>query len=145
MFFAKANDKGSGENHHNANNKFNDILTELNKEKRLRYQFEFYENEDHGSIIIPAEYDALQFIFDGFELSVKQAMKQPDLLLNHYDNLSQKLGYKILPDEKLVDDLAKVCERQELFEQSKELLKMNVTFYPNSWHAQERFKNSFQH
>lgn len=140
LYFAKANDDGSGASHHDANLKFNELFKKLNATKTVRYHYQFYENEDHGTIVIPGEFDALQYIFQGYELPVKQIIKKPKLLINHYREVSKNLGYEILPDEKLIDDLARVCERQELFDQALEMLRINYQFYPDSNHAKIRFQ-----
>lgn len=141
FFLAKADDPGSGEEHHNAILKFNKQLNALNQDSVLNYTYSFYAGEGHGSVVVPAEYDALRYIFDGYQLPVKQLMKQPELLDGHFEGVSEKLGYKVIPDEKMIDALAKVCERQELFEQTEELLRRNTVYYPESIHAQKRYKD----
>ncbi|WP_026954657.1 alpha/beta hydrolase [Algoriphagus vanfongensis] len=141
LFLAKANDSGSGEDHHNALFKFRDEFNRLQPGSPLRYRYTFYEKEGHGSVVVPAEYEALRFIFEGYEMPVKQVMKDPSLLDGHYEEVSKRLGYRVLPDEKMIDDLAKVCERQELNEQAKELLRRNTVYYPQSKHAKKRYLN----
>ena len=140
FYLAKADDVGSGEDHHRAIIQFNEDINRLNEDNSLHYRYKFYEKEDHGTVVVPAEYDALRFIFEGYQLPVKQLMKQPDLLDGHFYSVSERLGYKIIPDEKTIDDLAKVCQRQDLHEQALELLRRNTVYYPGSGHARRRYQ-----
>ena len=90
-------------------------------------------------MVVPAEYDALRFIFGGYQLPVKALLNDASLLDGHFDALSKKLGYAVIPDEKMVDDLAKVCERQGSLDEAKELLHRNTQYYPNSVRAKKRY------
>ncbi len=139
FFLAKANDPGSGEDHHSAILKFNEKVASLNQGSTLLYHYSFYPTEDHGSVVVPGEYDALRFLFEGYQLPVKALLNDTSLLDGHFDAISKKLGYEIIPDEKMIDDLAKVCERQNSIAQAKDLLYRNTQYYPNSERAKKRY------
>ncbi|SHI39392.1 hypothetical protein SAMN04488096_101423 [Mesonia phycicola] len=140
LFIAKANDAGSGEEHHQAILAFHDILKNLATPTNFNWQFKLYENEDHGSVVVPAEYDAYRFIFEGYQLPVKKAMKNPQLIDTHYQKISSRLGYAIIPDEALIDQLANVCIKQGLYTQAEKLLLKNSKNYPQSKSAQSKYK-----
>ncbi|QDO94454.1 alpha/beta hydrolase [Formosa sediminum] len=144
LFVAKANDPGSGAEHHNANLALHDTLEALQDRANFRWDFKFYDNEDHGSVVIPAEFDAYRFLFKGYQMPVKTLMKQPELLAAHFTQISERLGYQVVPDEALIDEMANVCMRQDLYAQAEALLLKNSENYPNSAHAQSRYQN-FKH
>lgn len=140
LFLAKANDPGSGDDHHNGILNLHKKLKALGKETGFSWGYQYYEQEGHGSVVIPAQYDALRYIFNGYQMPVKKAMKDPSLLEPHFTGISKKLGYVVKPDEALIDQLAKVCVRQELVDQSKQLLLLNSKNHPESEHAKDRLK-----
>lgn len=141
LFLAKANDSGSGDDHHNAILEFHSRLESLDEGKKLYWKYRFYEPEDHGSVVVPAVYDAMRFIFEGYQMPVKEAMKTPSVLDGHFDAISSKLGYRVLPDEKLLDELAKVCVRQGLIAQAEDLLERNLKNHPKSGHAKTVYES----
>lgn len=138
MFLAKADDPGSGQAHHKAILDFHETLQDLPKGTRLEWRYAFYPGEGHGSVLVPAVFDALRFVFQGYQMPVKQAMKDPSVLQGHFDALSERLGYLVRPEERLIDDMARVCVRQALFQQAAELLALNRKNYPQSPHAKKR-------
>lgn len=140
FFLAKADDPSSGEHHHQAILAFQERLKALGGDKKLDHAYRFYPGEDHGSVVVPAIYDALRFIFKGYQMPVKRAMREPGLLRHHFDALSKRLGYPVKADERLIDSMAKVCVRQSLFEQAAELLALNVENHPDSPHAKKRYR-----
>src|SRR5690606_17315258 len=138
FFLAKADDPGSGEHHHKACMGFQGRLKALGDDNKLDWTYHFYPGEDHGSVVVPAIYDALRFIFQGYQMPVKRAMKDPSVLHGHFEALSHRLGYTVKADEGLIDDMARVCVRQSLFKQAAELLALNLNNYPQSSHAKKR-------
>ena len=138
LFLAKADDSGSGEDHHRAIVDFHGTLEQLGPETKLQWKYGFYSGEDHGSVVVPAVFDALRFVFQGYQMPVKRAMKDPSVLQGHFDAISHRLGYRVKADERLIDDMARVCVRQSLFKQAAELLALNLKNHPQSPHAKKR-------
>ena len=52
-------------------------LVESENRSGIRYAYKYYGNDDHGSVPLMAEYDALRFIFDGYKLDVLKSVHQP--------------------------------------------------------------------
>ena len=144
FFLAKADDPGSGDHHHSAILEFHEKLRAIGEDKKLDWKYHFYQGEDHGSVLVPSVFDALRFIFKGYQMPVKAAMKDPGLLHGHFDALSKRLGYTVMADERLIDEMARVCVRQSLFKQAAELLALNLKNYPDSPHAQKRHREFIQ-
>ncbi len=111
---------------------FNRILEAYNR-SGVRYGYHYYANDDHGSVPMIAEYDALRFIFDGFKLDLAQALDRPAYVTEHYADVSKQLGYAVLPPESIVDQLGAFS----LPEPAKAMAfrRMNTTLYPSSVRA----------
>lgn len=113
-----------------------DILK--NKTNQLRFQHKYYENDDHGSVRLIGEYDALRFIFDYYKLKIYNSdledpnFKLDSLLVTHYSNVSGQIGYLLTPDESLVNGLGYYMLRQKQFIKAEALFKLNITNYPET-------------
>lgn len=114
LFIAKANDAGSTKEHHSAIRKTDTILKQIYQDNSDRYRFNFYQHEDHGSVFVPSQYDGLRYIYDGFQLPVKQILKDPNLLMEHYENFSKKIGYQIRPTPAALDKFIEVSQARGL-------------------------------
>jgi len=101
----------------------------------LLYQSEYYEQEDHGSIPIPATYDALRFIFKGITLPVKNLPDNPALITQHYHAVSSRIGFQLIPSEQLLNDIARYCMSLEKWQSARTILEMNLKNYPGSTSA----------
>ena len=106
----------------------------------LKWQYKFYSNEDHGTIPLIAEYDGLRFIFEGFQSEIKMVAEDPQLIIDNYEQLSENLGYQIIPTESLIDWVANYSLRMGNKDQAKKLFELNATLYPRSEHAQSQSK-----
>lgn len=102
------------------------------KPKNLRWAFKYYENEDHGTIPIPAEYDGLRFIFKEHSVQVKEAIQNPSLLEKHYVNLSKDTGFTFLPSESYLDWMGNFCLEREKPNSAISFFQLAKAYYPNS-------------
>ncbi len=102
----------------------------------LRYDFKYYENEDHGSVPLIAEYDALRFIFDGYKVNMQRVLQSPRSLLQHYQQVSDKLGAPFVPSENSLQLYGAVAQDSTA---ALTLAEMATELYPMSYHAWNRF------
>jgi tetratricopeptide (TPR) repeat protein len=113
-----------------------DILK--NKSNQLRFQHKFYENDDHSSVRLIGEYDALRFIFDYYKLKIYNSelndpnFKLDSLLVTHYNIVSDQISYLVKPDESQVNGLAYYMLSQKQFIKAEALFKLNITNYPET-------------
>ena len=109
----------------------------------LLFGSKYYENDDHGSVPLIAEYDALRFIFSWHQLKgINQYYEQnftspADDLLHlidtHYRNVSDHFGYEVLPPESLINSHGYgFLGESNKMALSKALFKLNMQNYPNS-------------
>ncbi|MCK0110494.1 alpha/beta hydrolase-fold protein [Flavobacteriaceae bacterium S0825] len=122
-----------------ANLKFHDLLVKNSKE--LSFAWEYFKNEDHGSVVVPAQYNGLRSIFSWFpfpemwrfntpkEYSIKQ-LTEP--FQAHYKKLSIRMKREVKPDWQLLNDIGFfMLDGHNLPEKAFAYLKMNADFYPN--------------
>ena len=76
LFVGQANTIHAGDTtpnlHFSAIVQFNSIMETYNA-SGLRYAYKYYPNDSHGSVPLIAEYDALRFIFDSYNVPLGQA------------------------------------------------------------------------
>ena len=80
----------------------NSIIKDANT-SGIRYGYKYYDGEDHGSVPLIAGYDALRFIFEGYAAHYPKALVQPGYLTQHFDRVSDVLGYRALPPAGLAE------------------------------------------
>ena len=82
-----------------------------NGQNGLKYSSRFYANERHTTVPLIAEYDALHFIFDFYDLGLSyEDFEDPDAevadkIRGHNALVTDKLGFETRPDENLVNSL----------------------------------------
>jgi predicted alpha/beta superfamily hydrolase len=111
--------------------KFEKLLI-FKKPKNLRWAFKYYEDEDHGTIPIPAEYDGLRFIFKDHLVQVKEAVENPSLVTQQYEKLSRETGFPFLPTESYLDWMGNLCLEREKTDSALAFFLMAKSYYPNS-------------
>lgn len=113
------------------------------KEKNgLKFAWKYYENDDHGSVPLITEYDALRFLFPWYKLngindffsakSTSTAQDLTHLISSHYENVSNHFGYKVIPPQELVNSYGQGFLFNDMPEKSYALFNLNIENYPNS-------------
>jgi predicted alpha/beta superfamily hydrolase len=138
LYVAQANTITPGDTtlnvHFNAIVQFNSILETYNA-SGLRYAYRYYPNDSHGSVPMIAEYDALRFIFDSYNVPLALALERPGYLTDHFTRVSTALGYEIHPPEPLVDLMGRIALGRDS-SVALRLYEMNAALYPASANAQ---------
>jgi predicted alpha/beta superfamily hydrolase len=138
LYVAQANTITPGDTtlnvHFNSIVQFNSILETFNN-SGLRYAYKYYPQDSHGSVPMIAEYDALRFVFEPYDVSLALAIERPDYLAEHFAKASAALGYKIDPPEPMVDQVARIAMQRDS-SAALRLFEMNAALYPNSANAQ---------
>jgi predicted alpha/beta superfamily hydrolase len=102
LFVAQANTITPGDTtlnvHFNSIIQFNSILETFNQ-SGVRYAYKYYPHDSHGSVPMIAEYDALRFIFDAYDVSLAEAIERPAYIAEHFTQVSAAMGYKVDPPE----------------------------------------------
>lgn len=117
-----------------------ELIKDLSKniKNQLHFKYKYYEDDNHPSVRLIGEYDALRFIFDFYKLKIYESeLSNPDfkldsLLVSHYKNVSEKMGYNIKPDESQINNLGYKMMGTKQFAKAETLFKLNITNNPNS-------------
>ena len=122
-----------------ANLKFHDILVK-NKEQ-LNFKWEYFKDEDHGSITIPAQYNGLRSVFSWFLFPEMWRFNTPkqysakeltDPYYAHYKKLSMRMKRDVKPDWNLINGVGQhLLKDLKLSERALAFFEMNAHFYPN--------------
>jgi uncharacterized protein len=102
----------------------------------LRWNWKYYGEEDHGSVPLIAEYDALHFIFKDYRLPTAtlfdSTVNAEKVVIDHFKIVSEQMGYDVLPPEPLVNSLGYTFLRSGKLPKAMSFFEMNVRNYPNS-------------
>lgn len=120
-----------------ANLKFHDVL--VKNKKNLNFEWEYFKNEDHGSIIVPGQYNGFRSVFSWFpfkemwRFNTPQAYSAKQLtepFYKHYKTVSKHMKRDIKPDWELVNDIASfMLEGHDLPKKALAYLEMNAYFH----------------
>ena len=134
LFVGQANTISPGDTtlnvHFNSIIQFNSILETFNQ-SGLRYAYKYYPGDSHGSVPMIAEYDALRFIFDSYNVSLAEAIERPSYLTDHFARVSAALGYRVDPPEDVTDLIGRVALGRDTTAAIR-ILEMNAKLYPSS-------------
>lgn len=109
-----------------------------NTKNELRFKHKYYEDDDHGSLRLIGEYDALRFIFDYYKLKIYNSeidnpnLDLESLIVAHYKNVSEEMGYVVKPDESQINNFAYATMNKRQFNGAENLFKLNIANYPES-------------
>jgi predicted alpha/beta superfamily hydrolase len=112
-----------------------------NSDNKLNYQTKYYINENHGSIPLIATYDALHFIFDFYNFPIDKSdyadttMSLGYRIENHYNVVSEKMGYRIYPSESMINTLGYNAIYMNNLALAEFFFKMNIDNYPESFNV----------
>lgn len=126
-----------------------DRLLKASGQTGLRYQGKYYGLDDHSSVPLITEYDALHFIFDAYRFKLtdqdyeEDNTRLADKMTTHFTAASRQLGYQVQPPESMVNELGYYMVSQKKFKKAESLLKLNVANYPASYNAYDAYGDYF--
>ena len=98
----------------------------------LRFGWKYYANDDHGSVPLISEYDAIRFIFDYYKPDIDYETVTVDILTDHFKTVSDRIGYALPPAEAMVNQVGYSYMREKKFDQAFSFFNLNVENYPKS-------------
>jgi hypothetical protein len=128
-----------------------DFTTLLKQDKKsgLKWEYKYYADDDHGSVPLIAEYDALRFIFKNYRMPAWEVLT--DSLYNtdsavttHFRNLSAEWGYTVYPPEQFVNSLGYAFLQKKQFDKSYRFFSMNVNNYPDSFNVYDSMGDFYE-
>jgi predicted alpha/beta superfamily hydrolase len=140
LFLGQANtmraDDTTTNQHFNAMLQFNEVVREYNT-SGLRFGYKYYPDDDHGSVPLITEYDALRFIFDGYRVNLGRALASPSYLPEHYKKVSAELGVQLQPSEAMISQLAGFAVGQDTAK-AIQFYELAAQMYPRSFRSFDR-------
>jgi predicted alpha/beta superfamily hydrolase len=121
--------------HFSAISRFDAVMRAYDR-SGIRYAFRYYDEDDHGSVPLISEYDALRFIFDGYRVPLQRVIEHPPLLVEHFREVSERLGKTFHPSEGMIRLLAQILLPEDT---AKAIAfgEMRTELYPESFRAYE--------
>jgi predicted alpha/beta superfamily hydrolase len=124
-------------------NRFNEILK--NKApKDLTWNYKLMTNENHGSQFLLAVYDGLNKIFAGWNLPDGVASQGLESVLNHYEKLSEKFGFEVLPQEAALNNIGYFFLQSAKYDEAIKFFKKNVELYPESANVYDSLGEAYE-
>lgn len=112
-------------------------LLQRNSQAKLQWKSKFYTEDNHVSVPLIGTYDALRFLFDGYELD--KDLSDPSITLeyinNHYQKQSALLHYQVLPSEAIVNALGYIFLQRKNYDGAFQFFRFNLENYPTSPNA----------
>jgi hypothetical protein len=118
-----------------------DLLQRDSKNDGLNFSYAYYKSDNHGSVPLITEYDALHFLFSYYKIPMDLNQKLFDAksqfdpaaaLTAHYADVSSHMGYTILPDEEMVNHLGYHYLLNKVPEKAYAMFALNIKNYPKS-------------
>jgi predicted alpha/beta superfamily hydrolase len=146
LFYASANamnkgmeisrvlqDTAYGNIHVRNNLQFQRILQKSQKSS-LQWNWKFYEEDNHVSVPLMAGYDALRFLFKGYELdkALNDTSITVDYIIKHFQKQSLMLQYKVLPSESIVNSLGYIFLQRKNYVRAFQFFALNLENFPSS-------------
>lgn len=103
----------------------------------FKAQLDYFEDETHSTVSLPAFYEAMTYLFEGYNLSYRN-VQDIDQLNAVYDKLSARLSYDFKAPEELINRIAygKLrSSREEVQQQAVEFFELNTRYYPGSFNV----------
>ena len=140
LYVAQANtinpDDTASNPHFSAITRFNAVMQAYNR-AGLRYGFRYYDGDDHGSVPLIAEYDALRFIFAGYKPDLARILTSPRLLPEHFQKVSADLGVTFTPSERMVHTYGQIALSRDTTK-AMEFFQIATELYPASFRGYDR-------
>jgi predicted alpha/beta superfamily hydrolase len=108
----------------------------------LNFGWEYYPDDDHGSVPLITEYDAFRFLFpwyrleglnDFFEEDAEENLEELLAKLNdHFATVSENFGYQVLPPEPDINSLGYNFLTGNKLNLALAMFELNIRNYPGS-------------
>jgi uncharacterized protein len=110
----------------------------------IRIGYQQLEAEDHSSSRLLGLYDGLRFVFDGYKPVDPLVLDRPSLIKDHFKKLSDRLGFRVLPPEGLVEKIAFALLDAQETNNAIGCFQLNVSNYPHSAYAYKNLGDAYR-
>jgi predicted alpha/beta superfamily hydrolase len=115
----------------------------------LRWTTKFYPEEIHGTVELIGEYDALNFLFNFYQFRTSLFHLNPNMNIDsalnaHFQYISKRFGYTVLPSKSLVNNLGYTCMAIKKWDKAELFFKLNITNYPQDANGYDSLGDFYQ-
>lgn len=112
-----------------------------NPNNGLTFNYKYYNDDNHNSSPLIAEYDAFRFLFSYYKLpkeiddALYDAAAKLDVaavIEDHYADVSKRMGYKLLPPESILNAMGHDYIEVNLYDRALAVFTLNAKYYPGS-------------
>ena len=103
----------------------------------FRARLDYFEDENHGSVPMIAFYNGMLALFEGYGMTYRD-VTSVEQLTSHYEDISARLSYDVLPPEELVNRVGYRMLRSDDDQQKAAALSffdLNAVNYPESFNV----------
>jgi len=111
-------------------NKFTSLLSD--NTKALRWDYQIFNDEDHGSIPLISLLKGLKYIYSDFQLTIETATEGLEAILDHYSLVKSKYDYLVDISEATFNNTGYRLLQNGEIDKAIEVFKYNVKLYPES-------------
>jgi hypothetical protein len=114
---------------------------DASKSIKLRYKWQYYQDDNHSSVPLISEYDGLRFLFNFYNPKIPYVkFRDPkfnadSFLIAHYEKVSSLMGYTVSPPELVINWLGYLFVMEQQYDKAYKMMKLNTENYPTSWNA----------
>ena len=116
--------------YHESLNKFTSLLED--NTKTLRWDYQIFNDEDHGSIPVISLLKGLKYIYSDFQLTLETATQGLDAILDHYSIVKSKYDYTVDISEATFNIIGYRLLQNGEIDKAIEIFEYNVKLYPES-------------
>ena len=112
----------------------------------LPAKIEYFEDESHSSVSLIAFHNGMNTIFEGYGISYRDIATK-EQLIQHFQGISQRLSWDILPPERLVNQIGYRLLRssnEDERNRALEFFQLNVEYYPESSNAFDSLGEAYE-
>jgi predicted alpha/beta superfamily hydrolase len=114
----------------------------------LRSRSKYYAEDNHGTVPMPAEYDAIRWLFDYYKLKNASTYFEKEFdgvrhLQKHFETVSKKMGYPVLPPGEISNNYGYNHLKDKNFARAEDYFSFNLKLYPNSANAHDSMGDYF--
>lgn len=138
LYLAQANTLVTGDttvNDHFESIKAFATMMETRNKSGIDWKYDYYPDDDHGSVPFISEYNGLRFIFNDYHIRTTDVIFHPEKLKQQFDQFSTKTNVKFKPPEDLVNGLGYNLLTTRKYDLAIEFFQMNIDNYPRSANA----------
>ncbi|WP_298515318.1 alpha/beta hydrolase-fold protein [uncultured Kordia sp.] len=120
--------------------RFSKIASEI-PSSTLEFAYQFYENENHGTVPLISIYDGMNYLYSWYKMSGQfiDVLRNPQASVEavenafneRYNTLSKRMGYKVHPEEDLLNNLGYAFMNNDP-KKSFTVLSMLIEAYPKN-------------